>query len=64
MCPWMCGCTSHMAVQGVLPFTMAGSEAAYLVVAGAPAGSTDLEIANELTGALSGGSPDVAQMER
>lgn len=53
-----------MAVQGVLPFTMAGSEAAYLVVAGAPAGSTDLEIANELTGALSGGSPDVAQMER
>ena len=63
-CPWMCGCTNQMPVQGVIAFDMPGSDAAFLVVAGAPQGSTDLAIANELAGAAKGGAPDVASIDR
>ena len=63
-CPWMCGCTNHMPVQGVIPFELAGTDAACLVVCGAPQGSTDLSIANEVTNAANGGAPDSAAIER
>ena len=62
--PRMCGCTNQMLVQGVIAFDMPGSDAAFLVVAGAPQGSTDLAIANELAGAAKGGAPDVASIDR
>ena len=44
VCPWMCGCTSYMSVMGVVGISVFGTDASCLVVAGAPKGSTDLEI--------------------
>ena len=56
--PWMCGCSGHMAVQGAVTYQLAGTDAACLVVSGAPAGATDLEIVNEIVAALgAGGAP-------
>lgn len=63
-CPWMCGCTNQMAVKGTIPFELPGTDAACLVVNGAPSGATDLEIANEMAGLAAGGAPDNAGMAR
>ena len=73
-CPWMCGCTKHMPIQGCVPIEVAGTSAACLIVAGAPLGSTDLQIAEELLTAAGftktdgtfkkGGAPDSAEMTR
>ena len=73
-CPWACGCTSHMTIQGVVPMELTGTAASCLVVAGAPMGSTDLQIAEELLTECGftkvddvfkkGGSPDNAEMAR
>ena len=60
LCPWMCGCTNQMAVQGTVAFELPGTDVACLVVNGAPSGAVDLEIANEMVGAAAGG----AEMER
>ena len=51
MCPWMFGCTKQMAVLGSVPVSVPNnhrylpSRTAVMVVAGAPAGATDLDIA-------------------
>jgi hypothetical protein len=49
MCPWLCGCTKQMAVQGAVGFTIPGMPAteACFVVTGSPAGSQDLANAVE-----------------
>ena len=76
VCPWMCGCTNHMAVHGTVKFSLAGTEAAALVVSGAPTGGADLEIVNEVLAATTpgagdelplaapGGAPEIATIER
>ena len=75
LCPWLCGCTDQMAVQGTVACEVAGTSAACLVVAGAPAGSTDLAVAEMVLtkcgftkgadGAFKkGGAPPVADMAR
>ena len=64
LCPWCCGCTNQMAVQGTVAFELASTDVACLVVNGAPAGKTDLDIANEMVGIANGGAPDAANMSR
>ena len=64
LCPWCCGFSNQIAVQGTVAFELPGTDAACLVVNGAPAGSVDLEIANEMVGAAAGGAPDGAAMVR
>ena len=63
VCPWMCGCSNQMAVMGAVEFSMPATDAAALVVSGAPTGGVDLEIVNELLAASAGG-PDSACIER
>ena len=64
LCPYCCGCSNQMPVEGTIPFELEGTDAACMVINGAPAGSTDLAIANEMVGVAAGGAPDVASMTR
>ena len=53
-----------MAVAGTVAFELPGTDAACLVVNGAPSGQTDLDIANEMVGLAAGPTPDNAGMAR
>ena len=74
LCPWLCGCTNQMAIQGTVGIELPGTSAAALVVAGAPLGAQDLAVAEEIMAACGfaksdgkfkkGGAPDSADMER
>lgn len=48
MAPWMCGCTKQMAVLGTVKIEVPGVSAACMVVCGAPVGTKDLEICEEV----------------
>ena len=74
-CPWACGCTNQMPIQGTIGIELSGTSAAALVVAGAPMGAQDLAIAEEIMtscgftktaegGYKKGGAPDSACIER
>jgi hypothetical protein len=68
VCPWMCGCTKQMAVEGAVPVALPGATAETLLVcAGAPKGAVDRAIADRLMGeaaASSGGAPNVDEIAR
>uniref|UniRef100_A0A7S4SDJ9 Uncharacterized protein n=1 Tax=Alexandrium monilatum TaxID=311494 RepID=A0A7S4SDJ9_9DINO len=46
-CPWVCGCTKQMALQGPVPISLPGHPDLCFVVNGAYPASEDLAIAEE-----------------
>ena len=74
-CPWACGCTNQMPIQGVVGMELE-KDSYILVVSGAPVGATDLLIAEDVMAATGftegetagvytkGGAPDNARIER